>query len=286
MKVLVTGAAGQLGNTLRCMAPDFMYSDVVGEDNIILDITDAQAVNAFVEGNSIDVIINCAAYTNVDGAEDNPDAAYLLNATAVGNLAAAIKTRDGLLVHISTDYVFGGEPHDKPIREDAKPSPLGVYGKSKLRGEEAVLASGVKHVIFRTAWLYSETGKNFVKTIQTLTSTRDSIKVVNDQFGTPTYAGNLASIILLALERYAEGTLRTGIYHYTGEGVASWFDFAVEIARLAGNTSCRIDPCCTGEFPSKAARPAYSVLDKTLVKETFGVQIPHWLDTLTAFFKS
>lgn len=286
MKVLVTGAAGQLGSALRRMAPDFIYSDIVGEDNTVLDITDAQAVNAFVEGNSIDVIINCAGYTNVDGAEDNPDAAYLLNATAVATLASAIKARDGLLVHISTDYIFGGEPHDKPVREDAKPSPLGVYGKSKLRGEEAVLASGVKHVIFRTAWLYSETGKNFVKTIQTLTSTRDSIKVVNDQIGTPTYAGNLASIILLAIERYGEGSLRTGIYNYTGEGVASWYQFAVEIARLAGNTSCRIDPCRTGEFPSKAVRPAYSVLDKTLVKEAFGVQIPHWLDTLTAFFKS
>ncbi|MBP5675870.1 MAG: dTDP-4-dehydrorhamnose reductase [Bacteroidales bacterium] len=286
MSVLVTGAAGQLGSALRRLSPGFIYTDIAGEGNLPLDITDARAVNAFVRDNSIDVIINCAGYTNVDGAEDNPDRAYLLNATAVGYLADAMKERDGLLVHISTDYIFGGDPADAPIKEDARPAPLGVYGESKLRGEKAVLDSGVKHLIFRTAWLYSETGKNFVRTILNLISTRPSIKVVEDQMGTPTYAGNLAQIILLSLERYAKGTLPFGIYNYTGEGATSWYLFALAIARISGNTSCRIEPCSTAEYPTKARRPAYSVLDKTLVKETLNVSIPEWEDTLSAFLAS
>lgn len=286
MNVLVTGAAGQLGNALRRIAPGFIYSDIAGEGNVFLDITDADSVNAFVKENSIDAIINCAGYTNVDGAEDNPGAAYLLNATATGYLADAIKSRDGLLVHISTDYLFGGEPCDAPIKEDAKPSPLGVYGLSKLRGEQLVLSSGVKHVIFRTAWLYSHTGKNFVKTILSLISSRPSIKVVSDQTGTPTYAGDLAAMILAALDRYTDGTLPYGIYNYTGEGAASWYDFAVAIASISGNTSCVINPCRTGDYPVRARRPAYSVLDKSLVKEAFHVSIPYWKDTLEAFLKS
>lgn len=286
MTVLVTGAAGQLGNALRRLAPGFIYSDIAGEGNVFLDITDQAAVNAFVKENSIDVIINCAGYTNVDGAEDNPAAAYLLNATAAGYLAEAMKARDGLLVHISTDYIFGGEPCDSPIGEDAKPSPIGVYGLSKLRSEELVQSSGVKHVVFRTAWLYGHTGKNFVKTILSLISTRPSIKVVNDQIGTPTYAGDLAAMILLALDRYAEGTLPYGIYNYTGEGEVSWYGFATAIASLSGNESCRIDPCLSNQYPTRARRPAYSVLDKTLVKDTFHVSIPNWKDALEAFLKS
>lgn len=283
MKVLVTGASGQLGRTLRRIAPEFIYSDIAGEGIEYLDITDAAAVGAFVDSKGIDVIVNCAGYTNVDGAEDNPDAAFLINATAVGNLARAIKARDGLLVHVSTDYIFGGEQLGSPIKEDAKPSPLGVYGRSKLAGEEEISEAGVKHLIFRTAWLYSEYGKNFVKTIRTLSTSKNSLRVVSDQLGTPTYAGDLAEVILLALDKYAAGDLRPGVYNYTDEGVASWFDFARAVVALSGNTTCRVEPCRTGEFPAKAARPAYSVLDKTLVKETFGIEIPHWYFSLQRF---
>ena len=275
MNVLVTGAAGQLGNALRRMAPDFIYSDITGEDNVRLDITDAAAVSDFVENNSIDIIINCAAYTDVEAAEDNYDLAELLNAKAVGILAAAMKARDGLLVHISTDYIFGADVYDAPIREECKPNPTGKYGLTKLYGEEAVLGSGVRYLIFRTAWLYSPWGRNFVKTMLRLTSERPVLNVVNDQKGTPTYAPDLAAVILAALEAGCEG-----IYNYTDEGQCTWYEFAVEIARLAGHDGCEIRPCLSSEYPSKVRRPAYSVLDKTLVKETLEIGIPQWQDSL------
>ena len=275
MKVLVTGAAGQLGNALRSMAPDFIYTDITGDGNLRLDITDASAVNAFLADYSIDTVINCAAYTDVEAAEDNPALAELINAGAVAILADAVKARGGLLVHVSTDYVFGGDTYSTPIKEDCKPNPTGVYGLTKLHGEEAILKSGVRYLIFRTAWLYSPWCRNFVKTMLRLTSERPAIRVVNDQVGTPTYAPDLAAAILAALEAGCEG-----IFNYTDEGQCTWYEFAVEIARLAGNTGCEISPCLSSEYPSKVRRPFYSVLDKTLVKETREISIPQWQDSL------
>lgn len=273
MKVLVTGSKGQLGRSIQDLCPsDFVYTDI--EE---LDITDLQAIREVVSANKIEAIVNCAAYTNVEAAEDNYELAELLNAKAVENLAVVMKEAGGLLVHISTDYVFGKEPYNTPCKEDQKGTPTGVYGLTKLHGEQAVLRSGVRHVIIRTAWLYSEYGKNFVKTMLQLTATKPSLKVVFDQVGTPTYAGDLAGAILSILE-----SPREGIYNYSNEGVCSWYDFAKMIAELSGNTSCNIQPCHSDEFPSKVNRPSYSVLDKTLIKETFGLKIPYWTDSLKA----
>lgn len=271
MKVLVTGAKGQLGRSIEDLCPqNFIYTDL--EE---LDITDLQAVRALVAQEKIDAIVNCAGYTNVEAAEDNYELAELLNATAVGNLAAAMKEVGGLLVHISTDYVFGKEPYNTPCKEDMKGTPTGVYGLTKLHGEEAVISSGVRHIIIRTSWLYSPYGKNFVKTMLELTSARPVVSVVFDQVGTPTFASDLAAAIIRILEAPVEG-----IYNYSNEGVCSWYDFAKAIAALSGHTACEIRPCHSGEFPSKVHRPAYSVLDKTLVKETFGLKIPYWTDSL------
>ena len=303
MKILVTGGCGQLGMCLRRSFADaqddnsvilngvknlsVVYTDVVeAPDTLFLDITDIAAVKAFVAEHQIDTIINCAAYTNVDAAEDNEPLAELLNAKAVENLAVAMKDVDGLLVHISTDYVFGAEPYNTPCREDQKGTPTGAYGRTKLHGEEAILHSGVRHVIIRTAWLYSEFGKNFVKTMLRLTAEKPSLKVVFDQVGTPTYAGDLAEAIVAILchsnpchsERSEESV--TGIYHFSNEGVCSWYDFARMIAEYSGHTACDIQPCHSDEFPSKVHRPAYSVLDKTKIKETFGLRIPYWTDSL------
>ena len=278
MTVLVTGANGQLGSEIRivaaCSSDRYIFTDV--EE---LDICSATAVDAMVESEGVDVIINCAAFTNVEAAEDNPGLAEKLNAEAVGNLAGAMARRGGLLVHISTDYVFGKEVYNTPCREDMKGTPTGVYGLTKLHGEQAVLASGCKYVIIRTAWLYSEFGRNFVKTILSLTESRPSINVVFDQVGTPTYALDLAKAIFSIVEgRLWEG--RSGIYNYSNEGVCSWYDFACAIARLSGHGQCSVKPCHSGEFPSKVIRPAYSVLDKTKIKETFGVAVPYWMDSL------
>ena len=285
MNVLVTGANGQLGMCLRDRAKgNFVFSDVVdapGVETIHLDITDLSAIRALVRERQIDAIVNCAAYTNVEGAEDNPELAELLNAKAPENLAVAMKEVGGLLVHISTDYVFGKEPYNTPCKEDQKGTPTGVYGLTKLHGEEAVLRTGVRYVILRTAWLYSEYGKNFVKTMLNLTATRPQLKVVFDQVGTPTYAGDLADAILTILVHPQEG-----IYHYSNEGVCSWFDFAkmiVEMADQVGHdnrSACEILPCHSDEFPSPVKRPSYSVLDKTKIKETFGLTIPYWTDSL------
>lgn len=278
MTVLVTGANGQLGSEIRIVAGSssdrYIFTDV--EE---LDICSADAVEAMVAGEDVDVIINCAAFTNVEAAEDNPDFAEKLNAAAVGNLARAMARRGGLLVHISTDYVFGKELYNTPCREDMSGTPTGVYGLTKLHGEQAVLSSGCKYLIIRTAWLYSEFGRNFLKTMLSLTGSRPSVNVVFDQVGTPTYALDLAKAIFTIIEgRLWEG--RSGIYNYSNEGVCSWYDFACAIARLSGHNQCSVKPCHSGEFPSKVIRPAYSVLDKTKIKETFGVDVPYWMDSL------
>jgi len=278
MNILVTGANGQLGTWIGRLAEGsadrYILTDVAE-----LDITSREAVRDMVHREEVDVIINCAAFTDVEGAEDRPELAELLNAGAPGILAEAIKERDGLLVHISTDYVFGGEFLNTPCKEDVKGSPTGVYGLTKLHGEQAVMSSGCKYVIIRTAWLYSETGKNFVRTMLRLTAEKPSLNVVFDQVGTPTYARDLAAAILDIVEnRKYEGN--TGIYHFSNEGVCSWYDFAREIAEIAGNGACDIRPCHSSEFPSKVRRPAYSVLDKSLIKSTFGTVVPYWKDSL------
>lgn len=278
MNILVTGANGQLGNCMRNAAAgsadNYIFTDVSE-----LDITDAGAVARMVKDNGIDVIVNCAAYTNVDKAEDDFDFAEKLNAEAVRNLAEAVKQNDGWLFQVSTDYVFGKEPYNVPCREDQKGTPTGVYGLTKLHGEQAIAESGAKSLIFRTAWLYSEYGKNFVKTMLNLTSTKPGLKVVFDQTGTPTYAQDLADAIFDIVEnRRMAGN--EGIYHYSNEGVCSWYDFTKMIAEMAGNTGCDIQPCHSDEFPSKVKRPSYSVLDKTKYKEIFGRRVPYWTDSL------
>ena len=297
MNILVTGANGQLGNEMRIISKNsednYIFTDVnqvEGLETIYLDITDLEAIRKMVVDNKIDAIVNCAAWTNVDGAED-PEKYELvekLNATAPENLAKAMKEVGGLLVHISTDYVFGGDPYNTPCKEDQKGTPTGVYGLTKLHGEQAIQKTGVNHLIFRTAWLYSEFGKNFVKTMLNLTATKPQLKVVFDQIGTPTYALDLANAIVVAIEDYkAEASNRstltyskTGIYHFSNEGVCSWYDFTNLIAEIAGNTGCDIQPCHSDEFPSPVKRPAFSVLDKTKVKSTFGITVPYWTDSL------
>lgn len=278
MNILVTGANGQLGNCIRNAAAgssdNYIFTDVAE-----LDITNPEAVEKTVRDNDIKIIVNCAAYTNVDKAESDVVLAEKLNAGAVANLANAIKANDGTLFHISTDYVFGGDPYNTPCREDQKGTPTGVYGLTKLHGEQAIEASGCKALIFRTAWLYSEYGKNFVRTMLSLTATKPELKVVFDQTGTPTYAQDLADAIVRIISgRKFEGN--EGIYHYSNEGVCSWFDFTKMIAEIAGNTECDIQPCHSDEFPSPVRRPAYSVLDKTKFKQTFGIAIPYWTDSL------
>ena len=240
-----------------------------------LDITDLEAVRALVKEQGIDVIVNCAAYTNVDKAETDVELAELLNAKAPENLAIVMKEAGGLLVHISTDYVFGKEVYNTPCREDMVGTPTGVYGITKFRGERNIQATGCRNIIIRTAWLYSEFGKNFVKTMLNLTATRPELKVVFDQVGTPTYAFDLAQAIVTILK-----DPKTGIYNYSNEGVCSWYDFARMIAEYSGQTQCNIQPCHSDEFPSPVKRPAYSVLDKTKIKETFAVEIPYWTDSL------
>lgn len=288
MNILVTGANGQLGNEMRIVTKGshdtYIFTDVVeaeGQETTILDITNLDAIRKMVSDNDVKVIVNCAAWTNVDGAED-PEKFVLvekLNATAPENLAIAMKEVGGLLVHISTDYVFGGDPYNTPCKEDQKGTPTGVYGLTKLHGEQNIQKTGVDYLIFRTAWLYSEFGKNFVKTMMNLTATKPQLKVVFDQVGTPTYAYDLAAVIYDIIEnRKFEGN--TGIYHYSNEGVCSWFDFTKLIAEIAGNKACDIQPCHSDEFPSPVKRPAYSVLDKSKVKETFGISVPYWMDSL------
>ena len=327
MTILVTGANGQLGNEMRIISNDssdkYIFTDVnqvEGVETSFLDITDLDAVRRCVAENNVSAIVNCAAYTNVDAAETNEALAEKLNAEAPENLAIAMKEVDGLLIQISTDYVFGKEPYNVPCKEDQTGTPTGVYGLTKLHGEQKIIATDCNHVIIRTAWLYSEFGKNFCKTMMNLTATKPQLKVVFDQVGTPTYALDLAEAIVVVLNDYAASVIssernssvisterdssvisterdssvisterqrvekstyhKSGIYHYSNEGVCSWFDFTKMIAEYSGTTSCDIQPCHSNEFPSPVTRPSYSVLDKTKIKETFGIKVPYWTDSL------
>lgn len=338
MILLITGANGQLGNEMRIVTKGskdkYIFTDICDEhpesvamlhklagDDIDtsttkLDITDLDAIRDMVKENDVDVIVNCAAWTNVDGAE-NPEKYELvesLNAKAPENLAIAMREVGGLLVHISTDYVFGGDPYNTPCKESQKGTPTGVYGLTKLHGEQNIHNTGVDYLIFRTAWLYSEFGKNFVRTMLNLIETKPHLKVVFDQVGTPTYARDLAEAIVTAIEDYKEARTmepeptrerdkcrlnlnaikqkgvselsrtwrysKTGIYHFSNEGVCSWYDFTKMIAELSGITNCDIQPCHSDEFPSPVQRPAYSVLDKSKIKATFRVYIPYWVESL------
>jgi len=290
MNILVTGANGQLGNEMRIVAKSlshfFLFTDVSQQEGVetaYLDITNMDDIRKMVSEHNINVIVNCAAWTNVDGAED-PEKYVLvekLNATAPENLAKAMKEVDGWLVQISTDYVFGKEPYNTPCKEDQKGTPTGVYGATKLLGEQKVIATGCKHMIIRTAWLYSEFGKNFCKTMLALTAYKPQLKVVFDQCGTPTYALDLANAIVKMLEKPVVGT-----YHFSNEGVCSWYDFTKMIQEYSGQTACDVQPCHSDEFPSPVKRPAYSVLDKTGIKETFGVKVPYWTDSLQQCLKN
>ncbi len=312
MNILVTGANGQLGNEMRILAKNsadkYIFTDVVdacdesiamlkklaGDDITTdtehLDITDIDAVREIVGREKIDAIVNCAAYTNVDAAEDHYDLAELLNAKAPENLAIAMKEVGGLLVHISTDYVFGKEPYNTPCKEDQEGTPTGVYGLTKLHGEKNIQRVGCNHVIIRTAWLYSEFGKNFVKTMLNLTATKPQLKVVYDQVGTPTYARDLADAILVAIDNYKKDIIncqlstvnysKSGVYHFSNEGVCSWYDFTKMIQEYSGQTACDVQPCHSDEFPSPVKRPAFSVFDKSKIKEVFGVSVPYWTHSL------
>lgn len=295
MNILVTGANGQLGNEMRIIAKhsddNYIFTDVnqvEGVETTNLDITDMDAIRKAVSDNHVNVIVNCAAWTNVDACETDDRLAALaekLNADAPENLAKAIKEVNGLFVQISTDYVFGKEPYNTPCRENQKGTPTGVYGTTKLHGEQKIMASDVKYVIIRTAWLYSEFGKNFCKTMLNLTATKSEVNVVFDQCGTPTYAYDLAKAIEIIIEDYKkEASLpqysKTGIYHFSNEGVCSWFDFTKMIAEYSGHNECEIKPCYSVDYPSPVKRPAYSVLDKSKIKNTFGVRVPYWTDSL------
>lgn len=289
MTILVTGANGQLGNEMRIVSREssnrYIFTDVnqvEGQENTYLDITDIDAIRKMVAQNGVKIIVNCAAWTNVDACETDENLAALaekLNADAPGNLAAAMKEVGGTLFHISTDYVFGKEPYNTPCNPDQKGTPTGVYGTTKLHGEQKIIASGCEYVILRTAWLYSEFGKNFCKTMMNLTATKPKLNVVFDQCGTPTYAYDLAAAIYDIIEN-GKYQGNTGIYNYSNEGVTSWYDFTKMIARIAGNTNCDIQPCQSDEFPSPVKRPAYSVLDKKTFKETFNLAVPYWVDSL------
>lgn len=292
MNILVTGANGQLGNEMRIISKEtpynYIFADIVsqeGVDTTILDITDIETLRAIIIGNKIECIVNCAAYTNVDKAESDEELCRKLNALAPQNLAIVMKEVNGLLIHISTDYVFGGDLYNTPCREEQKGIPAGVYGQTKLEGEKNIITTGCKNIIIRTAWLYSEFGKNFVKNMLNLTATKSKLNVVFDQVGTPTYAYDLAVAIITILNDYNPNRAKieydkTGIYHFSNEGVCSWYDFAKVIVEIAGNKSCDIQPCHSNEFPSPVKRPAYSVLDKTKIKKTFCINIPYWIDSL------
>lgn len=280
MNILVTGANGQLGNEMQVLSEEHARHTCFFTDVQELDICDEQAVHEFVKGNRIDVIVNCAAYTAVDKAEDNRALCDKLNHVAPGYLAAAAEACGTALIHISTDYVFDGTGH-LPYTEEEAPCPNSVYGATKLAGEQAVMANCSRTMIIRTAWLYSIYGNNFVKTMLKLGQERDTLGVVFDQIGTPTYAYDLACAIFSAINR----GIVPGVYHFSNEGVCSWYDFTLAIHRLAGITTCKVSPLHTDEFPAKAPRPHYSVLDKTKIKKTFDIEIPHWMDSLGACIK-
>ena len=309
MNILVTGANGQLGNEMRIVARDsadrYIFTDVTqqeGGETVFLDITDLDAIRTMVRENNVDAIVNCAAWTNVDAAEapENRALAEKLNATAPENLAKAMKEVGGWLVQISTDYVFGKEPYNTPCRPDQQGTPTGVYGETKKMGEERIMEVWTPQpplggemvngqwsmvnggfIIIRTAWLYSEFGKNFCKTMLQLTATKPQLRVVFDQCGTPTYALDLARAIQVILSKPVQG-----IYHFSNEGVCSWYDFTQMIARIAGHKDCDIQPCYSSEYPSPVKRPAYSVLDKRSIRETFGIEVPYWVDSLEKCIKN
>lgn len=289
MNILVTGANGQLGNEMRIIAKEsadnYIFTDinqVEGLETTYLDITDLDAIRKMVADHNVNVVVNCAAWTNVDACENDKRLAALaekLNADAPRNLATAMKEVNGVLFHVSTDYVFGQEPYNTPCNPDQKGTPTGVYGATKKHGEDYIIASGCKYIILRTAWLYSEFGKNFCKTMLSLTATKPALKVVFDQCGTPTYAYDLAAAIYDIITNHKfEGN--TGIYHYSNEGVTSWYDFTQMIAKIAGNKDCDIQPCYSNEYPSPVRRPTYSVLDKKTFRDTFGIKVPYWVDSL------
>ena len=298
MNILITGANGQLGREMRLVSQETdwhcLFTDVAeaeGVETTLLDITDLEAIRQMVKERRIVCIVNCAAYTNVDKAESDEAFCRQLNADAPRNLALAMKEVGGLLIHISTDYVFGGDPYNTPCQENQKGTPTGVYGQTKLEGEHNIIATGCDYVILRTAWLYSEFGKNFVKTMLNLTATKSQLKVVFDQAGTPTYAYDLALAIRTILDDYVQDQpqcsySKNGIYHFSNEGVCSWYDFTKVIAALSGHAECDIQPCHSNEFPSPVIRPAYSVLDKTKIKEAFGIHIPYWMDSLKACLRN
>ena len=277
MKILITGANGQLGNEIRELAHlypqyNFLYTDIAE-----LDITNAAEVNRYFRFHLPDAVINCAAYTAVDKAETDAETAYLVNATASGNLARASQQHGAFMVHVSTDYVYDGRNY-RPYNETDTVNPVSVYGKSKLAGEQEVLQSGARAIIIRTSWLYSAFGNNFVKTMIKYGRERDALNVVFDQAGTPTYARDLAKAILDILPQ-AAATGNTGIFHYSNEGVTSWYDFAKAIHELAG-INCRVSPIATKDYPSPAERPFFSVLDKSLIRNSFAIEIPYWRDSL------
>ncbi|MCQ2075594.1 MAG: dTDP-4-dehydrorhamnose reductase [Bacteroidaceae bacterium] len=294
MNILITGANGQLGNEMRIISCDscekYFFTDVNQVEGVVtysLDITNVEEVRKFVVNNAIDIIVNCAAYTNVEEAEINEGISERLNAVAPENLAMIMKEVNGLLIHISTDYVFGKEPYNTPCSEEQKGTPTGIYGLTKLHGEQKILATGCNFVIIRTAWLYSEFGNNFCKTMLRLTASKPQLNVVFDQVGTPTYAFDLANAIKAIIEDYKQANNmrekydKNGIYNFSNEGVCSWFDFAKIIQLYSdSNNKCDIKPCHSDEFPSRVKRPAYSVLDKTKIKRTFGIKIPYWTESL------
>ena len=295
MTILVTGANGQLGNEMRIISKEstdkYIFTDVnqvEGLETTYLDITDLDAIRKIVADNDVKIIVNCAAWTNVDACETDEKLAALaekLNAEAPKNLATAIKEVGGTFFHVSTDYVFGQEPYNTPCNPDQKGTPTGVYGATKLHGEQNIINSGCEYIILRTAWLYSEFGKNFCKTMMNLTATKPALEVVFDQCGTPTYAYDLAAAIYAIIEN-GKYQGNTGVYHYSNEGVTSWYDFAVLIAKIAGNKDCEIQPCYSSEYPSPVKRPAYSVLDKKTFKDTFGIKVPYWVDSLEVCIKN
>ena len=291
LNILITGACGQLGNEMQLQAAansqhSWHFTDVATSrvDGVFvvspLDITDPAAIDTFVQQKSIDIIVNCAAFTAVDRAESEPEKAYLLNATAPGYLAAAVQRRCGHLIQISTDYVFDGTAHI-PYTEDCPTCPSSVYGRTKLAGEEAVVTANPSAMIIRTAWLYSRFGNNFMKTMLRLGREKEALGVIFDQIGTPTYARDLAAVIMTAIN----SGIQPGTYHFSDEGVCSWFDFTLAIHRMAGINTCRVRPLHTAEYPTPAARPHYSVLDKSKIKATYHLEIPHWETSLQACLK-
>lgn len=275
MNILVTGCNGQLGNEMLLLQAEHAQHVWLNTDVNELDITDKAAIERFVEANEIGGIVNCAAYTAVDKAETDPLMARKLNAEAPAHLAEAVARRGGWMVQVSTDYVFDGTKHT-PYVESDEPCPNSVYGQTKLEGEQAVMQLCPKAMIIRTAWLYSEFGNNFVKTMIRLGKERDKLGVIFDQIGTPTYAHDLATAIMTAIDK----DITPGVYHFSNEGVTSWYDFTKSIHRLSGINTCKVSPLHTEEYPTPACRPAYSVLDKTKIKDTYGMEIPHWEESL------